>query len=271
MCLVRSARRCSMWMVSVQMRLATNCSSKSARCMKAEKLSPSPTGSMIVKRTLPGGRAVKQPQHGALQEIDGPCPPRTVGLQQQERTARKRQHHRQGIFGLLGPQPLVLGQAAGNFGQLHLAAAQEHRRRDGRRRRPAAPIVGVPMGKRLAAGRSASVAHKRNRSMPDHQRLAISFHWWSNCRWLSSRACSCRWRIRSRLGGILLLDPAEQGRALVLDLPEHPVAALGQFGQPAGIDGRRPPAIPSAGGARFGPWRRRTSRRPSGIGPCGGR
>ena len=58
MCLVRSASRCSMWAVSVQMRLATNCSSKSARCMKAEKLSPSPTGSMIVKRTLPGGMAV---------------------------------------------------------------------------------------------------------------------------------------------------------------------------------------------------------------------
>ena len=37
------------------MRLETSCSSKSARCMKAEKFSPRPTGSKIVKRILPGG------------------------------------------------------------------------------------------------------------------------------------------------------------------------------------------------------------------------
>ena len=40
---------------SVQIRLVTSWSSKSTRCMKAEKLSPKPTGSRIVKRTLEGG------------------------------------------------------------------------------------------------------------------------------------------------------------------------------------------------------------------------
>ena len=187
MCFVRSASRCSMWPVSVQMRLATSCSSKSARCMKAEKLSPSPTGSMIVKRTLPGGMAVNSRSMALCMQIDRPGPARAAGLQQQQRTAREGQHDRQRELGLRGPKPLVLRHAAGDVGQLHLAAAEGDRRRDGRRRRPAAPIVGVPIGKRLAArpiglGRpTRGTARCRVR-----QRSAISFHWRSNRCWLSS-------------------------------------------------------------------------------------
>ena len=59
MCAVRSASRCSMWAVSVQMRLVTSRSSWSARSMKAAKFWPRPTGSRMVKRTLPGGTHVR--------------------------------------------------------------------------------------------------------------------------------------------------------------------------------------------------------------------
>ncbi len=55
MCSETSASRSSMCLGSVQMRLVTRASLKSARCMKAAKFSPSPTGSMIKNRSLLGG------------------------------------------------------------------------------------------------------------------------------------------------------------------------------------------------------------------------
>src|SRR5260370_408755 len=55
---VRSLSRWSIWSESVQIRWLTISSSKSARCMNEAKLRPSPTGSMIVNRTLLGGIAV---------------------------------------------------------------------------------------------------------------------------------------------------------------------------------------------------------------------
>ena len=58
MCSVKSVSRLLMCAVSVQIRLDTSRSSKSAKCMKAEKFCPSPVGSMIVKRTLPAGSEV---------------------------------------------------------------------------------------------------------------------------------------------------------------------------------------------------------------------
>ena len=59
MCSVRFASCRSMCADSVQIRPETSNSSKSARCMKAEKLSPRPTGSMIVNLSFPGGRLVR--------------------------------------------------------------------------------------------------------------------------------------------------------------------------------------------------------------------
>ena len=38
--------------------------------MKAEKFSPRPTGSKIVKRTLPGGKAGQHAQHDGLDGVD---------------------------------------------------------------------------------------------------------------------------------------------------------------------------------------------------------
>ena len=55
MCSVRSARRCSMCLGSVQIRSVTRSSISSARCMNPAKLCPSPTGSTNVKRAFPAG------------------------------------------------------------------------------------------------------------------------------------------------------------------------------------------------------------------------
>ena len=60
MCSLRSARRCSICACCVQMRLLMRRSSKSARCMMPAKFCPSPTGSMIVNASRPGGALVSR-------------------------------------------------------------------------------------------------------------------------------------------------------------------------------------------------------------------
>ena len=112
MCLVRSARRCSMWLVSVQMRLATNCSSKSARCMKAEKLSPSPTGSMIVKRTLPGGIAVNRRSIALCMTSTARARPGPSAFSNSSERRGKGNSTGSAKSSLRRPKPLVLGHAA---------------------------------------------------------------------------------------------------------------------------------------------------------------
>ena len=168
MCLVRSANRCSMWPLSVQMRLATNCSSKSARFMNAEKLSPSPTGSMIVKRTLPGGMRRQQAEHDGLHQVDRPAASWAARLQQQQRAARIGHQGRQREIELGRPQPLILGHAALDVGQPDRTAAEANDRRNGRRRASnRLQSSRVPIGKRLLAerlklsGRAAEPLHAR--------------------------------------------------------------------------------------------------------------
>ena len=128
--------------------------------MKAEKFSPSPTGSRIVKRTLPGGIAVEHAQHDRLDGEDGLGAAFAGGLQQQQRMPREGQQQRQGEIALRRPQPLVLGHAPFDPRQLHLARAETDRRRDFGRRRPVLPVLAVPVGKQAVAA-VADPLHRR--------------------------------------------------------------------------------------------------------------
>ena len=151
MCCVRSASRCSMCSESVQMRLATSCSSKSARCMKAEKFSPRPDRIDDREADLAGRHRGQQPQHGSLQRLDRLGPACLAGLQQEQRMIGQRQQQRQRELRSRRLETRVVGNAAADLGQLHVDLPEADGCRRFAGRRPRWRIGGVPVGKQPLA------------------------------------------------------------------------------------------------------------------------
>ena len=271
MCLVKSASRCSMWAESVQMRLATNCSSKSARCMKAEKFSPSPTGSMIVKRTLAGGMALRSRSIALCISSTALARPGPPAFSSKSEWRGKGQGDGEGELGLGGPQPLVLRHAPLDLGQLHLPIAQGDRGGDGRRRRPAVPRRAAPVGKRLPArllrlvGRAAELLDARTPAVGHAAPLPLEAlpALFQGVTWRASILCGLRGEALVHLRGAREdTSPRSAGASRPATPPTRPAAS---------DSCRRPAASRARGGVGSARWRRRAPGRPSASGPCAGR
>ena len=108
--------------------------------MKAAKFWPRPTGSRMVKRTLPGGSGRQQAEHHRLQRLDGAGPALVLGLEQDRGLLGKGTDGRQGDQGRRSrPQAIVEGQPAGQLVEVDLQLAEPQARRWGSRRPPGLP------------------------------------------------------------------------------------------------------------------------------------
>ena len=125
---VRSVSRCSMCVGSVQICDVTSFSSWSARCMNAAKFSPRPTGSMIVNRTLPGGRPVRKRSIIAWSASTAGGAALVAGAQQHRAAVRERQErrHRARESSSGGASRGSVGMPSGNGLQIDLELAAPH-------------------------------------------------------------------------------------------------------------------------------------------------
>ena len=121
--------------------------------MKAEKFSPSPTGSRIVKRTLPGGIAVSIRSMMAWMAWTALARPSPAAFSSNSESLREGKQQGQRELALRRPQPRVFGHAAFDPLQPHVALPEADRRRDLGRRRPVLPKRGVPRGEEPVAAR----------------------------------------------------------------------------------------------------------------------
>ena len=184
MCAVSRVSCSSICRASVQMRLAISCSSKSARCMNDAKFSPSPTGSRIVNRTLPGGIAVSIRSITSCSTSIASRRPSSSAVIKQHRVLLERHQRRQLDRRLRRPQPLVLRNAVLDLRQVERHVPEPNRRRGLGRLRPVVVVGRCSNRETAARTRLPSRSHaSRISASPRRHRSA------SACQ---SRSCSAR-------------------------------------------------------------------------------